>query len=98
MFRSLREAIKKKNVFLLDIIQKGGGVQPESKSFEVVLFCFCFVLLRPGLLKKGTKGQLPGKTKFETIMLCFKYIFLMSILKDVFNVIMLNMTQYFHGN
>ena len=34
----LREAIKKKSVFLLDIVQKGGGVQPESKSFEVVLF------------------------------------------------------------
>ena len=36
-FAWVREAIKK-SVFLSDIVQKGGGVQPESKSFEVVLF------------------------------------------------------------
>ena len=29
---------QKKSTFLSDIVQKGGGVQPESKSFEVVLF------------------------------------------------------------
>ena len=27
---------QKKSTFLSDIVKKGGGVQPESKSFEVV--------------------------------------------------------------
>ena len=35
---------KKRRVFLLDIVQKGGGVQPKSKSFEVVLFSPIFSL------------------------------------------------------
>ena len=29
---------QKKKFFLSDTVQKGGGVQPESESFEVVLF------------------------------------------------------------
>ena len=34
----LREAILKKSCFISDIVQKGGGVKPESKSFGVVFF------------------------------------------------------------
>ena len=39
MMSWIREDIKKICVFLSDIVQKGGGgVQPESKSFQVFLF------------------------------------------------------------
>ena len=34
----VRKAIHKKSYFLLDIFQMGGGVQTESKSFEVVFY------------------------------------------------------------
>ena len=41
----------KKNVFLLDIVQRvGGGVQPESKSFNVVLLPYSRLAILPSLL------------------------------------------------
>ena len=61
----LRENIRKKSCFLLDIFQKAGGVQPESKSFEVVLFSPILTLF--WTLNGGGEGGSPCSKSFEAL-------------------------------
>ena len=68
---------REKSRLLLDIVQKGGGVQPESKSFGIVFFGLSF-----GHFPKKGVGLNPFEKfwgSFEVVLVyfsgCFEVIF-----------------------
>ena len=70
----VREDIRNKSVFLFDIVQNGGVVQPESKSFEQVLFSPILTLF--WTLNGGRGGGVTMFQKFwGTFCLNFGLIF-----------------------